>query len=116
MKRVLIYVAFVSLTLVPMARALPPDVTYSISGTAGAGGWYVSGTVTVTFQVSPAGASAGGQCWQVGIESDSCHSPRRDDAHVHFHGLGRRKHHATGSDQLGLGEAEREWGQSDPSA
>ena len=66
MKRILVYLAFVSLTLVPMARALPPDVTYTISGTAGNGGWYVSGTVTVTFQVSPAGAAASGQCWQVG--------------------------------------------------
>ena len=40
MKRVLIYVAFVSLTLVPMARAFRLIVTYSISGTAGASGWY----------------------------------------------------------------------------
>ena len=53
MKRVLVWLTFASLTLVPMARALPPDVTYSISGTPGLGGWYVSGTVTVTFRFPP---------------------------------------------------------------
>ena len=61
MKRVLIYVAFVSLTLVPMAheRFRLTSRIRSVPSTAGAGGWYVSGTVTVTFQVVSGGRVGG---------------------------------------------------------
>ena len=41
-KRVLIYVAFVSLTLVPMAQRFRLTISFDHAGTAGSGGWYVT--------------------------------------------------------------------------
>ena len=66
MKRALIYVTFVSLALVPMAHAAFPSISVSMPSTP-ASGWFTS-PIMVTFTV-PAGATPGGNCFQVGANS-----------------------------------------------
>lgn len=66
MKRILVYLTFASLTLVPMAQAAFPSISVSMPNTPGSG-WFTS-SITVTFTV-PAGATPGGNCFQVGANS-----------------------------------------------
>jgi hypothetical protein len=63
MKRLLTYLAFTGLLLIPSATAVP-TITYTLNTTAGNNGWYVS--ASATFVVGPAGATPGGACTQVG--------------------------------------------------
>jgi hypothetical protein len=65
-KRILVYLAFASLTLVPIAHAAFPSISVSMPNTPGSG-WFTS-SITVTFTV-PAGATPGGNCFQVGANS-----------------------------------------------
>lgn len=67
--RFLPYLGFAAVVLVPTATAVPPTIGVSVSGTAGANGWYVS-SVTVTFSI-PSGSTPGGNCFQVGNNSFS---------------------------------------------
>jgi hypothetical protein len=63
MRRVLPYLAFTGLLLIPSAAAFP-TISFTISATPGANGWYVS--ASATFTIGPTDATAGGACTHAG--------------------------------------------------